>query len=79
MPSSSNDKVGCEELAAIDLKDKRGRTPLQWAKRLGREDIMQLLLGALRRKQVGKAPAVTAASAASRVSGPAARVAPKSL
>ena len=73
----------CERLievgAAIDLKDKRGRTPLQWAKRLGREDIMQLLLGALRRKQVGKAPAVTAASAASRVSGPAARVAPKSL
>ena len=46
--------------AAIETKDKRGRTALNWAKRLGREDIMQLLLGALRRKQVSRAPVATA-------------------
>jgi ankyrin repeat protein len=47
--------------AAIEIKDKRGRSALNWAKRLGREDCMQLLLGAMRRKQV-------------RETGPTARV-----
>ena len=48
--------------AAIETKDKRGRTALNWAKRLGREDIMQLLLAALRRKRVSgpSAPVATA-------------------
>ena len=46
--------------AAIETKDKRGRTALDWAKRLDREDIMQLLLAAMRRKQVSGAPRATA-------------------
>ena len=45
--------------AAVDIKDKRGRTALNWAKRLGREEIVQLLLGALERKQV-RTPVATA-------------------
>ena len=46
--------------AAIETKDKRGRTALDWAKRLDREDIMQLLLAAVRRKQISGAPRATA-------------------
>ena len=38
--------------AAVEIKDRRGRTALNWAKRLGREEIVQLMLGALERKHV---------------------------